>query len=47
MPYKQQIQLNALTEAHVILRGDNEVKQEDIDTIAWRSKQINYAFKEL
>ena len=47
MPYGQQIQLNALTEAHAILRGDNEVKQRDIDAIAWLQNWINYEFKEL
>jgi hypothetical protein len=35
LPYRQQIQLNALTEAHSILRGDNEAKQLDIDASAW------------
>ena len=47
LPYRHQIQLNALTEALVILRGREEVTQEDIDTIAGLSKWMNYEFKEL
>jgi len=42
-----QIQLNAITETLVVFRGDNEISQEDIDTIAELSKWINYEFKEL
>ena len=33
-PYWHQIQLNSITEALAVLRGKNEVNQEDIDTIA-------------
>ncbi len=47
LPYRQQIQLNALTEAHAVLRCDIEVKQEDIDSIAWLLNWINYDFKVL
>jgi hypothetical protein len=47
LPYRQQIQLNALTEALVILRNGSTVSQEDIDRVAWLSKWINYEFKEL
>jgi len=46
-PYRHQIQLNAITEALTVLRGCNEIKQEDIDMIAWLSKWINYEFKEV
>ena len=46
-PYRHQIQLNAITEALVVLRGKNEIIQEDIDTIAGLSNWINYDFKEL
>ena len=47
LPYRQQIQLNSITEALAILRGKSEITQEDIDTVAWLSKWINYDFKEL
>ena len=46
-PYRHQIQLNAITEALVVLRENNEIIQEDIDTIAWLSNWINYDFKEV
>ncbi len=47
LPYRHQIQLNAITEAHAVLRGRTEITQEDIDTIAQLSKWMNYAFKEI
>ena len=47
LPYRHQIQLNSITEALVILRGDSEVRQEDIDKIMELSNWINYDFKEL
>jgi hypothetical protein len=47
LPYRHQIQLNSITEALALLRGDNEVRQEDIDKIVWLSKWINYDFKEI
>jgi len=47
LPYGHQIQLNAITEALAVLRGDNEIKQEDIDTISSLSNWINYDFKEI
>ncbi|MBN1357568.1 hypothetical protein JW988_02255 [Candidatus Bathyarchaeota archaeon] len=47
LPYRHQIQLNAITEALAVLRGDNRVIQEDIDKIMGLSKWINYDFKEL
>ncbi len=43
----QQIQFNALAEAHAIYRNDFEIKQEDIEAIAWPLNWINYDFKEL
>ena len=46
-PYRHQIQLNSITEVLAVLRGKNEVNQEDIDTIAELSNWINYDFKEL
>lgn len=47
LPYRHQIQLNAITESLAILRGRWEIIQEDIDTIARLSKWINYDFKEI
>lgn len=45
LPYRQQIQLQALTEASAILRGDSEIRQTDIDTVVLLSSYINYEFK--
>jgi hypothetical protein len=47
LPYRHQIQLNTITEALAVLKGDSQVRQEDIDTIVWLSNWINYDFKEL
>ena len=47
LPYRHQIQLNATTESLAIIRGHDEITQEDIDTIAWLSNWINYDFKEV
>lgn len=47
LPYRQQVQLKAITEALAILKGRQEILQEDIDTITMLSKWINYDFKEL
>jgi hypothetical protein len=47
LPYRQQIQLNAMTESLAIVRGRNEIGQEDIDTIKALSNWINYDFKEI
>jgi len=47
LPYRHQIQLNAVTEALAVLRGDIEIKQGDIDVIAWLSKWINYDFNKV
>jgi len=47
LPYRHQIQLNAITEASAVMRADTEIRQVDIDTVAWLSKWINYEFKEL
>lgn len=47
LPYRQQVQLNAIAEAVVILNKRTEIMQEDIDTVIWLSKWINYDFKEL
>jgi hypothetical protein len=47
LPYRHQIQLNAITESLAIIRGQREITQEDIDTIAWLSNWINYDFKEI
>jgi hypothetical protein len=45
LPYRPQIQLNAITESLAIIRGHSEITQEDIDTIVYLSKWINYDFK--
>ena len=45
LPYRHQIQLNAITEALAVLRGDTKVRQGDIDTVAWLSNWINYDFE--
>ena len=47
LPYRQQVQLNAISEALAILNGRAEITQDDIDTVVWLSKWINYEFKEL
>ena len=47
LPYRQQIQLKAITQALAIMRGNSEITQEDIDTVTWLSKWINYDFKEI
>lgn len=47
LPYRHQIQLNAITEALAVLRGTYDIGQEDIDTVARLSKWINYDFKEI
>jgi hypothetical protein len=47
LPYRHQIQLNAIAESLVILRGGRELMQGDIDTVARLSKWINYDFKEI
>jgi hypothetical protein len=47
LPYRHQIQLNALVEASAVLSGRRVVVQEDIDRILWLSKWVNYDFKEL
>jgi hypothetical protein len=47
LPYRHQIQLNAITESLAIVRGHGEITQEDIDTIVYLSKWINYDFKEI
>jgi hypothetical protein len=47
LPYRHQIQLNAVTEAHAVLRGKSEIGQEDIDAIAQLSNWINYDFNEI
>jgi hypothetical protein len=47
LPYRHQIQLNAIADASAVLRDDNTLRQEDIDVIAWLSNWINYDFKEL
>jgi hypothetical protein len=47
LPYRQQVQLNAITEALATLKGESVVTQEDIDIVVWLSKWINYDFKEL
>lgn len=46
-PYRQQIQLNAITESLAVLRADQEITQDDIDKIHWLSNWINYDFKEV
>lgn len=46
-PYRQQVQLNAITEALAVLNNRTEITQDDIDTVVWLSKWINYDFKDL
>jgi hypothetical protein len=47
LPYRHQIQLNAITEALAAIQSEVEVKKEHIDTISWLVKWINYDFKEM
>lgn len=47
LPYRHQIQLNSVTEALAVLRGDTEVRQGDIDVMAWLSNWINYDFNKV
>jgi len=47
LPYRHQIQLNAITESLAILKGKDEVGQEDIDTVSWLSNWIDYSFREI
>lgn len=47
LPYRQQVQLNAIAEAVATLNKRTEITQEDIDTVTLLSKWINYDFKEL
>jgi len=47
LPYRPQVQLNSITEALATLKGERAVSQEDIDTVFWLSKWINYDFNEL
>jgi hypothetical protein len=47
LPYRHQIQLNAIIESLAVLRGGCQVSQEDIDIIMELSKWINYDFKEI
>lgn len=47
LPYRHQIQLNAITEGLAVIRGRNEIMQEDIDTIVYLSNWINYDFNEI
>jgi hypothetical protein len=47
LPYRHQIQLNAIAECLAVLRGGRELTQLDIDTVARLSKWINYDFKEI
>jgi hypothetical protein len=47
LPYRHQIQLNAMTEALAVMRNHAIVTQEDIDTISHLSNWINYDFNPL
>jgi hypothetical protein len=47
LPYRHQIQLNAITESLAIIREHSEITQEDVDAIARLSNWINYDFKEI
>ncbi len=47
LPYRHQIQLNAITESLAVMRGDIEVMQEDIDIVSMLFRWINYEFKEI
>jgi hypothetical protein len=47
LPYRHQIQLNAITEALAVVQGEAEVTQEHIDTVSWLVRWANYDFKEM
>ena len=47
LPYRQQVQLKSITEALAILNERCKILQEDIDSVTWLSKWINYDFKDL
>ena len=47
LPYRHQIQLNAMTEALAVMRNHATVTQEDIETISHLSNWINYDFNSL
>lgn len=44
LPYRHQIQLIALAEALAVWKGESELTQDDIDTVAMLCKWINYDF---
>ncbi len=46
-PYRHQIQLNAITEALAVIKGEREITQDHIDKIIQLSAWMNYNFKEL
>ena len=47
LPYRHQIQLNAITMASAVLRGDMQVTQLDIDRVVWLLNWVNYDFRGL
>ena len=47
LPYRHQIQLNAINESLAVLNGNAKVRQKHIDTIARLVNWINYDFKEI
>lgn len=47
LPYRHQIQLNAITESRAVIRGARKITQADVDKISWLSKWINYDFNQL
>ena len=47
LPYRHQIQLNALAESLAILTESSELTQDHIDTVSWLCHWINYDFNEV
>jgi hypothetical protein len=46
-PYRHQIHLISITEALAVLKGEDEITQDDIDIISYLCKWINYHFNSL
>jgi hypothetical protein len=45
LPYRHQLQLTAIAEAHAVLRGGISIEQEDINAVRRLSYHINYRFE--